>query len=472
MYYCINWKLFSVFVCRNFSLLFYHSQLYEKGRQKDIHSTVINPWEDLTNAKKYVLNTDWNPSISGSMGIITFQKMFSNDNFNFAISIETQDGVTIQSITNDYMKGKSNTILERVKWIYLKRVKVADIFNLIKIREFIEFVSRKESAKGFINDKENKYIVFCGEKKEPLLIDLTNRGSERYAGRIILSNIIKINADSFFARNKGIIDVDELSNKRVTIFGVGSLGSIIVEQLCRAGVHNFNLFDYDIYLPNNVSRHTLITDDLFLNKADAIAKRIKSINPFATVNSFGFLKNPFNMDEFYTDYQNVFINSDLIICSTGDEESEFELNYLLKTISHKKSVPTIYAAILGNGFGGRFHKVIFNHTPCYECIKLLQRDKPDIYKLYNEEVYEQMNEENYGVYSQPGIPGLHVDISIIASICTKMSLEMLLPKSKQQFSYNSYIWSNKKGWVFQNAFELKEVVFNKLSNCPMCGHGG
>ena len=56
------------------------------------------------------------------------------------------------------------------------------------------------------------------------------------------------------ARLIGQDKVDELDTKKVLIFGVGGVGSAVVEALGRAGVGHLILVDADVFDPSNVNR--------------------------------------------------------------------------------------------------------------------------------------------------------------------------------------------------------------------------
>ncbi|MDD4594835.1 MAG: ThiF family adenylyltransferase, partial [Methanobacteriaceae archaeon] len=362
---------------------------------------------------------------------------------------------------NVYMNKKEYINREVIKWIYINGEKIDAILNLKSKSDLKRLVTRKQSIKEYYNDNDTKYIIFTGSDKKAILVNNDKKLS--------FSNIIKINKDRFFARNKNIIDVDKLGEKTVSIFGMGSLGSKIVEMLTRAGISDFVLFDYDQFTPENLSRHTLTTEDLFLNKTTAIERRIKKINPWAKVISLDSTQNLLHFDELYEDIANLLKISDIIICSTGNVESEYDINYIINDICKYKSVPTIFSAILGNGFGGRLHRVEIGKTPCYQCIKLQQEGNPKLYKKFNQDVFLDYDQNKYGIYSEAGIPGLDVDINMVASITVKMVLETLLNKPNPIFKFNSYIWGNQIGWEFNEPFQLKDVRFSKVANCNICG---
>jgi hypothetical protein len=73
---------------------------------------------------------------------------------------------------------------------------------------------------------------------------------------------------------------------RVAIVGCGALGSEVAELLVRGGVADVLLIDNDCLAPGNLVRHTLSGQDLFKNKATALAERLTSAAPFSSVRAY------------------------------------------------------------------------------------------------------------------------------------------------------------------------------------------
>ena len=77
----------------------------------------------------------------------------------------------------------------------------------------------------------------------------------------------------------------KLHNSKVAIFGLGGVGSYVVEGLARCGVGNFLLVDNDVVAISNINRQLIATmDTIGMKKVDICKNRINSINPDAKVN--------------------------------------------------------------------------------------------------------------------------------------------------------------------------------------------
>ena len=78
--------------------------------------------------------------------------------------------------------------------------------------------------------------------------------------------------------------IDKLRNSKVAIFGIGGVGSFVVEGLVRAGVENFILVDDDKVCLTNINRQIIATRKTVGKlKVDVAKERILEINPNANV---------------------------------------------------------------------------------------------------------------------------------------------------------------------------------------------
>ena len=78
--------------------------------------------------------------------------------------------------------------------------------------------------------------------------------------------------------------IEKLQNAKVAIFGIGGVGSFVVEGLVRAGIGNFVLVDDDKVCLSNLNRQLIATSKTLGNfKVDVAKTRILEINPNANV---------------------------------------------------------------------------------------------------------------------------------------------------------------------------------------------
>ena len=93
-----------------------------------------------------------------------------------------------------------------------------------------------------------------------------------------------------FSRTELLIGEDgikKLQNAKVAIFGVGGVGSFVVEGLVRAGVGHFVIVDDDKICLTNLNRQIIATrKTIGKYKVDVAKERILDINPNATVETY------------------------------------------------------------------------------------------------------------------------------------------------------------------------------------------
>ena len=78
--------------------------------------------------------------------------------------------------------------------------------------------------------------------------------------------------------------INKLHNSKVIVFGIGGVGSFVVEALTRAGVGNLILVDNDTICISNLNRQIHATQaTVGMIKVEAMKERVISINPKCNV---------------------------------------------------------------------------------------------------------------------------------------------------------------------------------------------
>lgn len=100
----------------------------------------------------------------------------------------------------------------------------------------------------------------------------------------------------------GIDGIEKLKNSKVIVFGIGGVGSFVVEALTRAGVGNLVLVDNDTICISNLNRQIHATQLTVGNvKVEAMKERILSINPNCNVETKQIFINADNIGEVITE---------------------------------------------------------------------------------------------------------------------------------------------------------------------------
>ena len=92
---------------------------------------------------------------------------------------------------------------------------------------------------------------------------------------------------SQFSRTEVLIGketIEKLQNSKVAVFGIGGVGSYVVEGLARAGVGSFILIDKDVVDETNINRQIIATyQTIGVPKVEVAKQRILDINPNAKI---------------------------------------------------------------------------------------------------------------------------------------------------------------------------------------------
>ncbi|MFA7636839.1 MAG: ThiF family adenylyltransferase, partial [Monoglobales bacterium] len=84
----------------------------------------------------------------------------------------------------------------------------------------------------------------------------------------------------------------KLKNKHVAVFGVGGVGSYVVEALARCGIGRLTIIDKDVVDVTNINRQLIaLHSTIGKVKVDIAKNRILDINPDAKVNALPILFN-------------------------------------------------------------------------------------------------------------------------------------------------------------------------------------
>lgn len=87
--------------------------------------------------------------------------------------------------------------------------------------------------------------------------------------------------------------IEKLKNSKIAIFGIGGVGSYVVEGLARAGIGKFILVDNDGISISNINRQIIATrKTIGMAKVEVAKERIHDINPDAQVEIYKELFMP------------------------------------------------------------------------------------------------------------------------------------------------------------------------------------
>jgi len=156
----------------------------------------------------------------------------------------------------------------------------------------------------------------------------------------------------------GKVGQERLLNSRVTLCGVGALGTVLANTLVRAGVGFLRVVDRDFVEPSNLQRQVLFDESDVANnlpKAEAAAIKLRQINSGVTI-------EPIVADINRTNIEDLCRDADLILDGTDN----FEIRYLINDVSIKHNKPWVYGGAVGTE--GMSMTIIPGQTPCLQCV--------------------------------------------------------------------------------------------------------
>lgn len=155
-------------------------------------------------------------------------------------------------------------------------------------------------------------------------------------------------------KNIGAAGQSLFKKAKVSIIGVGALGTVCAELLARAGIGTIFLVDRDYVELGNLQRQTLFDEsDIGKPKASAASAKLSIINSEIKIN---YLISDI-------DYKNINLigKPDLILACTDNMESRF----LVNDYCRQKKIAWIYGAAISDR--GSVYDVMPN-GPCIRCL--------------------------------------------------------------------------------------------------------
>jgi ubiquitin-protein ligase len=239
-----------------------------------------------------------------------------------------------------------------------------------------------------------------------------------------------------------------LGLRKVAIVGCGSLGSKLAATLARAGVGAFLLVDDDLLLPDNFTRHDLDWRDVGVHKADAVAARIKLVNPAAIVATWRHRLGGQESSGSVESLIEALSDCDLLVNATA-EASAF--NHLCASVTVGKK-PLLWAEVFGGGFGG----LIARHRPGIEPAPAAMRAIIEVWCAAQGKPLERSSADYGGSPDSPAIAD-DADVSVIAAHAGRMAIDLLIPREPSSFPNSVYLIGLAKGWIFEAPFETYPI---------------
>ncbi|MFQ5867334.1 MAG: ThiF family adenylyltransferase [bacterium] len=150
----------------------------------------------------------------------------------------------------------------------------------------------------------------------------------------------------------------KLRDNKVVLVGCGALGTVIANNLVRAGIGELKIIDRDFVELNNLQRQILFDEE---DVKRNIPKAIAAVDKLEKINSEVKLEAVV-ADVNFTNVENLVEGAKLLVDGTDN----FEVRFLLNDACVKAKIPWIYGSCLGSY--GLTMNIIPGKTPCFRCL--------------------------------------------------------------------------------------------------------
>jgi len=175
-------------------------------------------------------------------------------------------------------------------------------------------------------------------------MNLSEQQINRYSRQIVLKEV-------------GGIGQEKLLNSRVTVVGLGALGSPVAYYLAAAGIGNLRIVDYDKVETSNLHRQILhFTKDVDRRKTESANEKLHALNPDCKIEIINQWIMPNTV-------KNIIKGSDFVI----EGSDNFPTKMLINDACVNLKIPFTIAGVL------RFHGQLMTVVPeektaCYRCV--------------------------------------------------------------------------------------------------------
>jgi molybdopterin/thiamine biosynthesis adenylyltransferase len=241
------------------------------------------------------------------------------------------------------------------------------------------------------------------------------------------------------SRNTGILESTLLRGRKVAIAGLGSGGSLVADQLARAGVGGLVLLDFDTLETHNVGRHLCDSADIGRLKTEAVADAVRRRNPDIEVRAaaIDIVKERASFASFVDDCE-------VLVGATDDNPSRRVVNRLALETGR----PAIYGRAYTRACGGDVLRVA-PEGPCFDCV---------FGAIGAAEEVSSARSAAAPAYADAPIvaePGLALDIAPIAQMVARLVLVELvrgtdssLVSLDDDLAGDLYLWANRREGQF------------------------
>lgn len=227
------------------------------------------------------------------------------------------------------------------------------------------------------------------------------------------------------ARTEALIGKEnllKLQNSNLVIFGLGGVGSYVVEGLVRAGVQNISIVDKDIIDTTNINRQLIAdTTTIGKSKVDVEEKRILDINPTAKIIKIKEFVDKNNIEKIMNNILSLNNHIDYVVDAIDTISSKLEIIKYCK----QNNINIISCMGTGNKLNANMFEIAdINKTSVCPVAKIIRKELkklqiPHLKVLYSKEIPIKNIQlaSPASISFVPSVAGLLIAGEVIKNIC-------------------------------------------------------
>lgn len=158
----------------------------------------------------------------------------------------------------------------------------------------------------------------------------------------------------------GIVqDYSIIRNKSIAIVGIGGLGSIAAEMLCRMGCGRLILFDYDSVELANMNRMFFTREQVGMKKTKAAVETLSRLNPDVHVEA-----RDMNVTRLasYEPFKRDVLGVDLLLCTVDNYSARLVVNQVCLETGKQ----WLESGVSETAISGHIQNMVPGQTACFE----------------------------------------------------------------------------------------------------------
>ena len=250
------------------------------------------------------------------------------------------------------------------------------------------------------------------------------------------------------------IEVSKLTQRRVGIVGLGSLGSKIATSLARAGVGRFELVDSDILHMGNLERHDADWRDVGRHKAELMGHRLRRIHPRVEAHSWVTGLGAQVSSREAGNVLAALAACDLLIDATANPDVFNHLAFVCLRNDRTLVWGAVYAGAVGGEIGRSRPAKDPSPHDIRQCMTQFYETAEGPPPLFAGRGYDG------SIGEDAPLIGNDAETSVIAAHMAAYAIDALIDAEPPTYSAPAYFVGLKRGWLFDAPFDTRPLIVN------------